>query len=152
MIYLKSGMQIRMYTARSHIFQQQRSWRMITSVCRMRRICLGFHGKIGKIARSEEIGRLLDSTICNNKGGSQERVFSYSLMLRMYITSWMMGMNRKRYSILGDKRIYIQAGGSGAGRSECIDSYQMDAVRRIPVCRSRKGSEGSQAAVPELVE
>ena len=58
----------------------------------------------------------------------------------------------KRYSILGDIRIYIQAGGSGAGRSECIDSYQMDAVRRIPVCRSRKGSEGSQAAVPELVE
>ena len=30
------------------------------------------------------------------KGGSQERVFSYSLMLRMYITSWMMGMNRKK--------------------------------------------------------
>lgn len=35
---------------------------------------------------------------------------------------------------------------------ECIDCYQMDAVRRIPVCRDRKGSEGSQAAVPELVE
>ena len=30
---------------RSHIFQQQRSWRKITSVCRMRRICLEFHGK-----------------------------------------------------------------------------------------------------------
>lgn len=43
--------------------------------------------KLAKIARREEIGRLLDSTICNNKGGSQERVFSYFLMLRMYITS-----------------------------------------------------------------
>ena len=50
------------------------------------------------------------------------------------------------------ERLHLFAGCSGVGWSECIDCYQMDAVRRIPVCRSRKGSEGSQAAVPELVE
>ncbi len=72
-------------------------------------------------------------------------------MLRMYIHILDDGDEQERRStketFLGDKRIYIQAGGSGDCRSECIDSYQMDAVRRIPVCRSRKGSEDSQAAV-----
>lgn len=53
---------------------------------------------------------------------------------------------------LGDKRIYIQTGCSGTGRSECIHSYKMDAVWRIPVYRSWEGSENSQAAVFELAE
>ena len=72
-------------------------WRMITSVCRMRRICLGFHGKNWQ--KSQGAKKLEDFWIPPSaiiKGGSQERVFSYSLMLRMYITSWMMGMIRKK--------------------------------------------------------
>ena len=66
-------------------------------VCRMRRICLGFHGKNWQ--KSQGAKKLEDFWIPPSaiiKGGSQERVFSYSLMLRMYITSWMMGMNRKK--------------------------------------------------------
>lgn len=60
--------------------------------------------KLAKIARSEEIGRLLDSTICNNKGGLPERVSSYFLMLRMYITSRIMEINRKRVRCYRKKR------------------------------------------------
>lgn len=68
-----------------------------TDSCRMRRICLGFHGKNWQ--KSQGAKKLEDFWIPPSaiiKGGSQERVFSYSLMLRMYITSWMMGMNRKK--------------------------------------------------------
>ncbi len=81
-------MQIRMYTARSHIFQQQRNWRKITSVCRMRQICWGFRERSWQ--RLQEEKKLEDFWIqlsAITKGGSQERVFSYFLMLRMYITS-----------------------------------------------------------------
>lgn len=52
-----------------------------------------------KLAKSQGAKKLEDFWIPPSaiiKGGSQERVFSYSLMLRMYITSWMMGMNRKK--------------------------------------------------------
>ena len=61
---------------------------------------------------------------------------------------------RKQFGILKKlmERIYIQTGCSGTGRRECIDNYQMDAVWRIPVYRSREGSESPQAAVFELAE
>ena len=114
---------------------------------------------MAKIARSEEIGRLLDSTICNNKRWITRK--SFQLFLNAQNVYYILDdgdeqektfFTGKWEIVFGNKRIYIQAGGSGAGRSECIDSYQMDADRRISVCRSRKGSEGSQTAVPELVE
>ena len=54
---LKNGMQIRIYTARSHIFQQQRNWRKVTSVCKMRRICWVFREKLAKIARREPVAK-----------------------------------------------------------------------------------------------
>ena len=49
--------------------------------------------------KSQEVKKLEDFWILLSaiiKGGSPERVFSYSLMLRMCITSWMMGINRKK--------------------------------------------------------
>ena len=87
------------------------------------------------------------------KGGSQERVFSYSVNAQNVYYILDDGMNRKKIQYPWRIKEYIsRQEAAERGRSECIDSYQMDAVRRIPVCRSRKGSEGSQAAVPELVE
>ncbi len=53
---------------------------MITSVCRMRRICLGFHGKNWQ--KSQGAKKLEDFWIPPSaiiKGGSQERVFQLFL-------------------------------------------------------------------------
>ena len=59
---LKNGMQIRIYTARSHIFQQQRNWRKVTSVCKMRRICWVFRERSWQ--RLQEESEIVKTKVC----------------------------------------------------------------------------------------
>ena len=103
--------------------------------------------KLAKIARCEEIGRLLNSTICNNKRWITRKSFQLFLNAQNVYHITDDGDRQEESQVLQEKETlslmvkeYIS---SGTGRSECINSYQMDAVRRIPVYRSRKGSEDS---------
>ena len=78
---------------------------LTASLCRMRRICLESHGKswqrLQEAKRSEDFWILLFVII---KGGLPGRVFSYSLMLKMYITSRMMRIKRRRAGDYRKKR------------------------------------------------
>lgn len=95
--------------------------------------------KLAKIARTEEIGKLLDSTICNNKRWITRKSFELFLnaqnTYRIVSDEDKSGKDQEPVEI----KVYIQTGCGKAGWSDGINNYQVDASWQIYMYGCRTG-------------